>query len=547
MTTIIESVNIIKKGVDWMEKYFNINGLCYPDKHYMVNLKKRVQEIRCLVERGDYFIINRARQYGKTTTLRALSQYLQHDFAVISLSFQRMSTAKFQNEHVFSAAFAQALLKVIYNRRKNVAGLNPHAIKALKAALNEPIDLVDLFNYLSDLCASSEKPIVLIIDEVDSASNNQVFLDFLAQLRDAYLDREDTPTFQSVILAGVYDVINLKQKIRPDGEHRYNSPWNIAAKFNVDMSFSVEDIGGMIDEYNQVHHLNMDIAAIAQSIYDYTSGYPFLVSYICKLLDEQISSPDLLGDKKRAWTIAGITEAVKILMQDSNTLFDDMRKKVEDYPELRNMLRSILFNGISFPYNPDSHPINIGTMFGFVKEKGGSVVIANRIFETRLYNMFISEDLINSDTYQAALLNRNQFIENGRLNMDLVMEKFMEHFCEVYADCNSTFVEENGRRLFLLYLKPIINGTGNYYVEARTRDLKRTDVVIDYHGQQEIVEMKVWHGEEYNHKGEEQLAGYLEDYHLQKGYLLSFNFNKKKKVGMTKTICNGKTIVEIVV
>ena len=131
--------------------------------------------------------------------------------------------------------------------------------------------------------------------------------------------------------------------------------------------------------------------------------------------------------------------------------------------------------------------------------------------------------------------------------MELVMKKFMEHFTEVYADCDSTFIEDNGRRLFLLYLKPIINGTGNYYIEARTRDLRRTDVIIDYHGQQEIVEMKVWHGGEYNRKGEEQLAGYLEDYHLDRGYLLSFNFNKRKKVGMTKTICNGKTIVEIVV
>ena len=35
------------------------------------------------------------------------------------------------------------------------------------------------------------------------------------------------------------------------------------------------------------------------------------------------------------------------------------------------------------------------------------------------------------------------------------------------------FIEENGRKLFLLYLKPIINGTGNYYIEARTRDSRK--------------------------------------------------------------------------
>lgn len=90
-----------------------------------------------------------------------------------------------------------------------------------------------------------------MIDEVDSATNNQVFLDFLAQLRAYYIDRDIQPTFQSVILVGVYDVKNFRRKIRPDDEHKMNSPWNIAADFNVDMSFSRSEIAGMLYEYEQ--------------------------------------------------------------------------------------------------------------------------------------------------------------------------------------------------------------------------------------------------------------------------------------------------------
>lgn len=77
--------------------------------------------------------------------------------------------------------------------------------------------------------------------EVDSASNNQVFLDFLAQLRSGYLERDIVPTFKSVILAGVYGIKNLKIKIRPEEEHKRNSTWNIAARFDVDMSLSEPD------------------------------------------------------------------------------------------------------------------------------------------------------------------------------------------------------------------------------------------------------------------------------------------------------------------
>lgn len=55
------------------------------------------------------------------------------------------------------------------------------------------------------------------------------------------------------------------------------------------------------------------------------------------------------------------------------------------------------------------------------------------------------------------------------------------------------------------------------------------------------------HGDEYNTKGEKQIAEYLEEYHLEKGYLLSFNFNKNKKTGLKTAVINGKTVVEAVV
>ena len=131
--------------------------------------------------------------------------------------------------------------------------------------------------------------------------------------------------------------------------------------------------------------------------------------------------------------------------------------------------------------------------------------------------------------------------------MDLVMRKFYEYFEEIYSDNDQKFIEDNGRKLFLLYLKPIINGTGNYYIEAQTRDSKRTDVVIDYKGRQFIVELKIWRGEEYNARGEKQIFQYLEFYRQEKGYLLSFNFNKNKKTGIHELEYEGKRILEVVV
>mgnify|MGYP002508197766 CR=1 FL=1 len=49
--------------------------------------------------------------------------------------------------------------------------------------------LMELFEELSDICAAADRPIVLMIDEVDSAADNQVFMDFLAQLRAYYISK----------------------------------------------------------------------------------------------------------------------------------------------------------------------------------------------------------------------------------------------------------------------------------------------------------------------------------------------------------------------
>lgn len=131
--------------------------------------------------------------------------------------------------------------------------------------------------------------------------------------------------------------------------------------------------------------------------------------------------------------------------------------------------------------------------------------------------------------------------------MRRILEKFVEYFDDIYGDRDEKFLEADVRRYFMLFLKPIINGTGNYYIEARTRNDEQTDMIIDYLGQQYIIEMKIWHGNAYNERGEKQLSDYLEYYHVDKGYMLSFNFNKNKKIGVKEVVLGEKLLIEAVV
>ncbi len=249
----------------------------------------------------------------------------------------------------------------------------------------------------------------------------------------------------------------------------------------------------------------------------------------------------------KAWSKEGISNAVKALLKESTPLFDSMVKQLDLFPDLRDVIEKILYRGAKMPFNLDIKSVSIGTMFGFLKDKNGQIAISNRIFEMRMLYMFIAKESVHSEVFQYAECSKNQFIKKERLDMDLVIQKFEEYFNDIYGNNDEKFVEDYGRKFFLLYLKPIINGTGNYYLEAQTRDMKRTDVVVDYKGEQFVVELKIWHGNEYNERGERQLRDYLDYFHLEKGYMLSFNFNKKKETGLRVIALDGKTLVEAVV
>ena len=529
-----------------MERRFNVTGSCSPQRHYMVRLDDRLKKIKeDYIDYGSYFVINRGRQYGKTTTLAALEKYLKKDYTVLSLDFQQMGTEDFTDAATFAHAFAAILIETL-----EINGLDDR--EELMEPLTEIMErdgnsLKDLFVRLSRMCRNSAQPIVLMIDEVDSAGNNQVFIEFLAQLRGYYLKRDKMPIFHSVVLAGVYSIKNLKLKLRPESEHQYNSPWNIAAKFNVDMSFSQGQIASMLQEYEADYHTGMEVQKIAEEIYQYTSGYPVLVSYICKYIDEELYQGEGENHRDSAWSKEGIIKAVKALLVDSIPLFGSMIRHVNEYPEMKKMFQAILFEGSDVVFNPYTKEISLACMFGYAVDSAGKVRIANRIFETCLYNYFLSEEELSSVIGSRAQNEKNSVVHGGKLDMDALLRKFVEHYSEIYGEKDVSFLEKHGRKIFLLYLKSVINGTGNYYVEAETRDGRRTDVIVDYLGEQYIIELKIWHGSEYNERGENQLADYLAYYQKDRGYMLSFNFNKNKQIGVQEIHTGGRTIVEAVV
>ena len=90
-------------------KTFNTAGTCRPNQHYMVDITDRLEVIRKMVVMGDYFCINRGRQYGKTTTLAALTNYLKNEYCVFNISFEGLGDSSFVTVENACAEFLKLL------------------------------------------------------------------------------------------------------------------------------------------------------------------------------------------------------------------------------------------------------------------------------------------------------------------------------------------------------------------------------------------------------------------------------------------------------
>lgn len=500
-----------------MEKKFNITGICIPEKHYMVDIGNKITQIIKLIEDEEYFIINRPRQYGKTTTLYMIERFLSanEEYLCISISFEGIGDLMFEKEQLFAKGFLSMLERTLYFTNEELA-------LYIKEQSSGVENLSDLSFFITKLIRKLNKKVVLMIDEVDKSSNNQLFLSFLGMLRNKYLLRNAGKdfTFHSVILAGVHDVKSLKLKIRSDEEHKYNSPWNIASDFNVDMSFSKEEIMTMLFDYVNSTGVKLDSEYFAERLYFYTSGYPFLVSKLCKLIDENI-----MDKTKLKWEKEFIDKAVKILLKENNTNFESLIKNLENNSKLKELVKKITIDGSQITFNEDNPTIMLGATYGFFKEEQGKVKIQNRIYEQRIYDYISS--LIETETNLSFYNEKSKFItQSGELDIRKVLLKFQEFMKHEYSEKREAFLEEDGRLLFLAFLSPIINGTGFAFKEVKGGEEKRFDIVITYEKKMFILELKKWYGEEYHKRGQLQLGEYLEQYGLDEGYLLIFDFRK---------------------
>ncbi len=522
-----------------MKKSFNITGVCFPHIHYVADTSEKLRQIMEMVQRGDYFVINRPRQYGKSTMLYNIGGATNQleGFLQISMNFQGLDSKWHESDEAFTEMFLSQIKDSFEFQSEELF----HFITEKQVEIS---DMNSLSRFITRLVHHSKKKLVLIIDEVDACSDFAPFLRFLGMLRTKYLARfsPQHATFQSVVLAGVHDIKTLKYKLRNPEETKYESPWNIAADFDVRMSFNSKETASMLEEYSLAEGVKMNIGGVADRLYFYTSGYPFLVSALCKIIAEKLTSKKV----KKVWSLEDIESAVKLLLREPNTNFESLIKNLEINSNLYDLVHEVLVDSAKINYNIDNPLIHKGVLYGIFKQNTNTIEIHNRIYAQRIYNYLSSKIETGLFAKKDIYLGTNTFINTDQtLNIKKVLIRFQQFMKEQYSQKMAGYLEKEWRVLFLAFLKPIINGKGHDFKEPQISEERRLDIVVTFYEHKYVMELKIWRGAEAHKKGLDQLADYLNKEGLEEGFLLIFDERKKKTWQKKEISHRGKDIFAV--
>jgi hypothetical protein len=507
---------------------FNTTGKILPEKHYFVDLTPQIDKLMALVEDGAYFVINRPRQFGKTTLLNFFVRHLLTSKAYVPalISFQRFAQRFDISEPEFYHKTAGFIAKSLY--RSNSDAIDS---EILHSEIN---DRDDFFDWLGSICQHLPGKLVLLVDEIDTVPET-VVIGFLAGLREMFMDRDIEPAPHTVALVGVHDIRNLKARYRDETKTLgTDSPFNIAVTYELP-PFSLENIRQYFSQHTEETGQVFDDKVIAR-VHHVTNGHPWLTSVLAKFMVEEI-----VPDRSQKILPTHAEAAIQKLINSRNPNFESLYNNARK-PELFPLVLDLLL-GRREGFSLLSDRINLGVKYGIFAEKDRQLVLANPIYVEALYQNF-AEELEKNEIEE--LIESNRFEDKpGRLDFGKVIDKFQGFMMAKGAEVvkHPKFNHATGQLVFLSYLDLLVNGKGWTFKEVQSGE-GRIDVLCCYGEQKEVVEIKMWYGERRYEEGLEQLAGYLESEGLDRGYMVVFDRRgvKPKEYTCKEHVANGKRI-----
>ena len=491
-----------------MDRSFNTEGPCLPGEHYMLPPLERIPDALELVNAHKYFVLHAPRQSGKTTSLLALRDELnrQGDCYAVYCSLEEAGV-DFGRGDVNLAIAGQI-------REDVLTAVNIQELENIPLNRDRPEVATRLF--LNAVCRKLDKPLVLLLDEVDSMQGEGL-LSLLCQLRKGYVSRGDTPFPASVALVGMRNIRDYRIQIRPESETLGTaSPFNIAAKYLTLGVFTEEQIGELYVQHPADTGQVFDPSAVRRAHY-WTSGQPWLVNAIARDCVEELSE----GDSTRTITAEMVDKAAHGIILRREVHIDSLLARLHE-PAVRRVLEPAIV-GDDLPIDDSiDRDLSMVLDMGLLKYDGKKQLVpANRMYA----EVFLR---VLSQGYQARANTAFPIIpawarEDG-LDMDGLLRGFQAFWrenSEMYTRGELDYPEALPHLVLMGFLQRVVNGGGRIVREWAVGS-GRLDLLVEYRQGRYPIELKIkGHGSQGD--GVAQLLGYMDGLGVSDGWLLTFD------------------------
>ena len=526
-------------------RFFNTAGPVNISDHYCLSPLERfdLEEIEMLIMQKKYFVLHAPRQTGKTSSMLALVNHLNRQGQYSAL-YCNVETAQTAREDV--ARGMKNILSVLSYSAEY--GLNNDFLKKNRAwILSDHGEDAALKVSLGELCANLDKPLVLILDEIDALVGDTL-ISVLRQLRSGYTDRPKRFPV-SVILCGVRDVRDYRIHSSKTKEViTGGSAFNIKAKSLRMGNFVHDEVVSLLAQHTE--ETGQQFSEQANTcIWHLSCGQPWLVNALAYEVCFEMKQ-----GRERTLTINKqmVDQAKDNLIIRRETHLDQLGDKLSE-ERVRNVIGLIL-QGVTAPRGIPVDDIQYVEDLGLITTKG-QMDIANPI-----YREVIPRELTYGTQLSMSQESAWYVKDDNTLDMDRLMSAFQEFFREHSEAWLERFqYKEAGPQLLLqAFLQRIINSGGRIEREYG-RGRKRIDLLLLWpltpveEGkpswarwqkpvQKVVIELKILHKslETTIAEGLEQTAGYMDLCRTDHGHLVIFDRSPSADVLWEEKIFHDK-------
>ncbi|MEW5985730.1 MAG: ATP-binding protein [Chloroflexota bacterium] len=498
-----------------MMRFFNTAGPVNCQMHYCLPPLERLDlpDILQLIAQHKYFVLHAPRQVGKTSFLLALMEYLNQQGHYHCL-YCNVEVGQYARENVAQAM--QAILGEITSRAHTHLK-DPFPASIWQQLLQEHGGAA-LNPLLTRWAEASDKPLVLLVDEIDSLVGDTL-ISVLRQLRAGY-DKRPHAFPQSIILCGVRDVRDYRL-LSDEGK----------AVVTGGSAFNIKATSLRLDDFNQteVEALYRQHTEETGQVFEpdalnltwhLTQGQPWLVNALAYEVCFELRAG---RDRTQPITAAMVQEAKEAIILRRETHLDQLVDKLKE-ARVRRVITPIVAGDVDPSLIPTDDIFYVRDL-GLIRGDARQLTISNPI-----YQEIIPRELTFS-TQQTISQEAVWYVnKDGRLDLAKLLTAFQQFFREHSEHWVERFdYKEAGPQLLMqAFLQRIVNGGGRVEREYGL-GRQRTDLLViwPYPGGQQtaVIELKLLYRtwEQTLSDGLAQTWEYMDKTGTAEGHLIIFD------------------------